>query len=568
MRLALGARLCAAVALLLGTGCAVEARRHRPTHEQHPHHTHRHIVPPVNTYRAAAVQFTPSGTYADPPLSVIQQSIDRFAPFVQSAAGQGVQVIVFPEGALGMFNAENENTRDAMFPWCVEVGEVETTNPCTEWTAQPPEKNSTLYQLYTASCLAQSNKIILALNLCESRPCNPSSDPTCPEDGRFQWNTEVVFEETGMLVMKYHKTHLFGGSAVFDAALPVPTSFVSSFGVRFGSFVCFDIQFAHPAVDLVQQGVTDFLFSSWWVNAAPTMNALMAQQAWSNLYQVNLIAANTGATAFNSGGGIYTQGQTLGTLWESQQGVTGVNHMIVADVPRIDKKAQIASKKSIPAARTRSPASRAHSRSFLPLPYQPCQPNAVFEGVSANCTYFSAASVRAAAEAAGNVNGGWAWQLTQGNVTCVIEIDWTENSGTNSSETYVAMAYEGVQQMPDTPDPLSLQVCAVTHCLPVPAPGGGGAGEQMCLPQWTSFDTRVDWISLQASGMDSTAEIFPMLTVEDGQLLGSTAETQYQTQESGDGWTNVQWSTTAAFSNQSLSAMLIYAVRPPNGSTQ
>lgn len=58
-----------------------------------------------DSYRAAAVQFTPSGAVNDPPLQVIQQSVDRFESFVQEAQKQEVQVMVFPEGALGMFNA-------------------------------------------------------------------------------------------------------------------------------------------------------------------------------------------------------------------------------------------------------------------------------------------------------------------------------------------------------------------------------------------------------------------------------------------------------------------------------
>lgn len=67
--------------------------------------------------------------------------------------------------------------------------------------------------------------------------CSRETDAACPPDGRFQYNTQVAFSETGQLLAKYHKYHLFYEPQYNTPALPEVVYFDTSFGVRFGMMV-------------------------------------------------------------------------------------------------------------------------------------------------------------------------------------------------------------------------------------------------------------------------------------------------------------------------------------------
>ena len=47
------------------------------------------------------------------------------------------------------------------------------------------------------------NDIYIVVNMGDIKPCNKSTDPHCPIDGRYQYNTNVAFDNKGKLIARY-----------------------------------------------------------------------------------------------------------------------------------------------------------------------------------------------------------------------------------------------------------------------------------------------------------------------------------------------------------------------------
>ena len=147
----------------------------------------------------------------------------------------------------------------------------------------------------------------------------------CRADGRAQFNTAIAIDADGSLLEKYHKHHLYKEQGWFDvdANLTKKGRFTPSFGVEFGLFICYDIEFerTEPA-----DGVVNFAFPTFW----GAEGAVQEQQHWSKQHSVNLLAANIGGTG-TSGFGIYSAGQALASYEDPNK--RAVDKMLVADVP-------------------------------------------------------------------------------------------------------------------------------------------------------------------------------------------------------------------------------------------
>lgn len=130
----------------------------------------------------------------------------------------------------------------------------------------------------------------VVVNLPEKRPCE-SDDKDCPSRGRYQYNTNVVFDRKGMVIarygkmlfdfpsgrgsndffsFRYRKYNLFGEAGMDVTPEPEEITFSTDFGVTFGTFTCFDILFQKPAIELVvKHGVTDIVFPTAWFSELP-----------------------------------------------------------------------------------------------------------------------------------------------------------------------------------------------------------------------------------------------------------------------------------------------------------
>lgn len=143
------------------------------------------------------------------------------------------------------------------------------------------------------SCAAKNNQILTLINMIDKQDCSIETDSNCPVDGHYQYNTDVLFDENGYIVAKYHKTHEWPPFKVaYDEPLTSShISYTSSFGVQFGLFICFDIMFEDPPKVLLQNGIKHFLYAVAQGDAGKTTII----EPWSEHNSATVLASNLGA---------------------------------------------------------------------------------------------------------------------------------------------------------------------------------------------------------------------------------------------------------------------------------
>jgi hypothetical protein len=177
--------------------------------------------------------------------------------------------------------------------------------------------------------------MLIAVDMGDVQYCT-KWDYDCPKDRRYQFNTLVVFDKDGSILSKYHKTNLYF-EPEFDVPInQMPVAF-EKYGVKFGMMICFDIMFAKPQVEAIKRlGVTDMIFSSWWVNTPPILTAAQVQQGWSRSFSINMIAANAGFNERTSGSGLFSKGIALASF--TNPTMKSQNRLLVADMPILPQR--------------------------------------------------------------------------------------------------------------------------------------------------------------------------------------------------------------------------------------
>lgn len=215
---------------------------------------------------------------------------------------QNVHIIVFPEYGLTGFGY----TRESFRPFLEDIPDPKKIiwNAC-----QDPQANSSTPIIYRLSCLAKMYDMYLVVNMGDIKLCNKSTDQHCPTDGRYQYNTNVVFDNKGKLVARYHKQHPFLNEmkVVNHPVVPEYITFDTPFG-KFGTFICFDALFHDPAVPLVTQYKVDHIvFPTAWFDVLPLFAAIGFHGSWARGMEVNFLSANTHVPRLlSTGSGIYS----------------------------------------------------------------------------------------------------------------------------------------------------------------------------------------------------------------------------------------------------------------------
>ncbi|KAE8596630.1 hypothetical protein XENTR_v10016185 [Xenopus tropicalis] len=236
-------------------------------------------------------------------LEFMFQNLDIYEIQVATAAERGAQIIVFPEDGIHGFNY----TRQSIYPYLdfLPPSHLLPWNPCQE-----PDRFSDTEVLQRLSCMAVKGRMYLVANLGTKVPCEHHHF-RCP-DGRYQFNTNVVFSSNGTLVASYFKQNLY-----FEYGFDIPPKaqhvvFNTPFASKFGLITCFDILFYKPAVSLVESHmVKHILYPTAWMNQLPLLSAIQIQRAFASAFGINLLAANIHHTKLGmTGSGIYSPSQS------------------------------------------------------------------------------------------------------------------------------------------------------------------------------------------------------------------------------------------------------------------
>ncbi|XP_035448666.2 vanin-like protein 2 isoform X3 [Spodoptera frugiperda] len=270
-------------------------------------------TPQDDHYVGAVVEYTVTGNVAT--------NLANYANLIKEAADQGADIVVFPELTLTNSSTTFEvplygNLRDHPVP------------------ALSPD----LYDefMVTISNAALQNDIYVVINGRELLDCTvqQAADEYCPEAKQYVFNTNVVFDRTGKVIDRFRKINLFGEFSHTPALRPDLGVFETDFGVSFGHFICFDLMFQVPAVQVVQKSkVKNVIFPTMWFSELPYLTAVQIQEAYAYSLDVNFLGAGANNVRVGSAGsGIYSG--KAGALISIMPGLP-TTKVLVAKVPKV-----------------------------------------------------------------------------------------------------------------------------------------------------------------------------------------------------------------------------------------
>uniref|UniRef100_A0A0P5E0J0 Putative Argonaute-2 n=1 Tax=Daphnia magna TaxID=35525 RepID=A0A0P5E0J0_9CRUS len=264
----------------------------------------------ARSYKAAVIEYSPTGSvFSQTPTEVLGQNLNNYNQLIAEAASLGADIIVFPEYGLTTLSLSSLS-RLAARPFLQQFPSINTSVPQLSCDGNKTVPDNEI--VFTGlSCYARRNAIYVVANVGEIVMCpsgqNTTENGVCPEDGAFQYSSNVVFDRNGVLIARYRKTHLFLEPLFQSPIITDLTVFPTDFGVNFGLMTCFDIMFYEPALSLYyQQGIRNFIFPTAWVDELPFLTAIQKQEAWARFLGATLLASNYHLPANGQiGSGIY-----------------------------------------------------------------------------------------------------------------------------------------------------------------------------------------------------------------------------------------------------------------------
>lgn len=283
-------------------------------------------TPESPTYTAGVVEYLVNqGVQAATSAELFKLNADKYIEIMNSTEAANVDIIVFPESCL--------NTR---LQAVIVPTEHEDIDLCTNDTYDQNLRN--------IACAAKNLKKYVVINLTMKRNCTEvheaehqhdhehDHEDECPNEWLL-YNTNVVINRAGKVVSLYRKYNLFGESGITKPTTVDMSTFTTDFGVTFGHFICFDLMFQEPALDLVAKGIKDFVFPTMWFSELPFLTAVQIQQNWAHSNDANFLGAGANNPQVGSAGsGIYSgkSGALISTMTGDQ-----TTRLLVHEVPKV-----------------------------------------------------------------------------------------------------------------------------------------------------------------------------------------------------------------------------------------
>ncbi|EZA57014.1 vanin-like protein 1 [Ooceraea biroi] len=289
------------------------------------HLSYQLSTPDSSSYIAAVVEYPPIYV-KDNAEATLRANTDAYIKHINAAGIKNTDIIVFPEDGLTTVHLPK---REKMQDWATIIPDAsDNYTPCTQSTIEVSET------LKRISCAAKENRIYVVINIAEKLPC---TDAGCAEDKMFYYNSNVVFDRTGKIIARYRKTNLFVEPQFNVTSIPEIVIFKTDFGVNFGTFICFDILFHEPALQLTRlRQITDIVYPTAWFSEAPFLTAVQTQAGWSFGEDVNLLASGYNRPGSgNTGSGIYLGRKGIGKAVFAS---TTHEELLIFEVPKIKEK--------------------------------------------------------------------------------------------------------------------------------------------------------------------------------------------------------------------------------------
>jgi len=250
---------------------------------------------------------------------------------------QGCAIIVFPEYGLVPLGMKSRSEA-VVFMEQVPDPHAGVWIPCRD----PPADRDPVAVQRALSCLALDYSLYVVANVGAVDKCDTLTDSSCPEDGHFQFNTNVVYDPTGRLVARYRKYNLFVTELhIFDKPRTAEIVYFDTPFGRVGTLVCFDMIFHAPAVRLIERGnVSHVTFPTMWTNKLPYYSAGPFHQSYAAAQRVNVLAANIRYTSKGCcGSGVYGWDGVPRAFRCTDDGTSA---LIVAEITPNPDKAEVA----------------------------------------------------------------------------------------------------------------------------------------------------------------------------------------------------------------------------------